>query len=113
MTVPLKRQIAALTLRPAPTTMRGAGEVLDEWGSENDPIFYRGEETTIQDLSYAIDGDPAKVWIEFFGIVDGGIKRRSGTVLSMIVDRIIQKIAPTSWRPTTKTCTKCGQEVKK
>lgn len=66
-------------------------DYLEELGSSQDPIFWKGEETTPTDLRYRVPGeDPAQVRITYWGGSLEGRQRliRGGTVLGMIADRI-------------------------
>jgi len=71
-------------------TVEEATSILDVLGSDYDPIYYRGEETTPRDLAYTEHGseDAGQVRIQFYGLRGTGIRRRNGTLRTMILDRM-------------------------
>lgn len=70
----------------------GICEVLQKYGSEEDPIIYRGNETTPRDLAYHLAaGTPAlSVRISFWGDKKGGGfgLRRNSNFACMLQDRM-------------------------
>lgn len=91
-----------------PESMMHAAEVLEEYGSDQDPVTYRKKETTARDMAYdqpTCDMDPRTLKLWFYGTrPDGSHGSCFGTVTSMIVDRIEHRRmkAVRKKRPTAK-----------
>lgn len=67
-------------------TIEEAYEILNIVGSDMDPIYRRGKETTIKALAKSIGNEPAKqIWIVYHG--DNARKKR-GTVYALVLERI-------------------------
>jgi len=70
--------------------INGAGQILDALGSDQDPVYYRGIETTVNELAYGEHGDKdaRRFVIEFYGGRSRGLRKIKGTVFAMILDRL-------------------------
>lgn len=71
--------------------VRTALEILDALWSSDDPIWYQGKETTpdgLRDEPLDMSADARRIRIMFFGKHGRGIRRRQGTLHSMILDRL-------------------------
>lgn len=71
------------------TTVFAAAELLEHLGSDQDPIYYQGEETTAADLAATLPETKIdKIRIGYFGLHKGHLCRiRHGTFAAMIRDR--------------------------
>jgi hypothetical protein len=69
-----------------------AADILEILGSVDDPIEYNGRQTSIDeivnDLMEPANSDARKVHIKFFGSRGKQLRRRNGTVYTMILDRL-------------------------
>ena len=71
-------------------------QLLDsDLGSGQDPIIFRGDDTTPMDLGYKVSSTPAQqVRLSYYGDVDGKCKLiRGGTLKRMVEDRINLRLA--------------------
>lgn len=66
-----------------------AREILGHLWSENDPIWHKNKETTIEHLSYEIpNANASRVKIKFYSLNSRGYRPKEGTVLDMIINRL-------------------------
>lgn len=73
-------------------TVESAASILEELGSDLDPVFYRGRETTAADLRYSeyADRDAFRMRVEFYPVrkLRSRVVRVRGTLRDMILDRL-------------------------
>ena len=65
-------------------------ELLALYGSDNDPIFYKGKETYPTELAYTecFEDDARKVRISYYGTRNGKHRLiKNGTIIGMLKDR--------------------------
>jgi len=78
-----------MRLEPDKTTIQAAAELLGHLGSDQDPIYFRGKETTAADLAAQIpETKITTIRIGYFGRRQGRLCRvHNGTFAAMIKDR--------------------------
>lgn len=73
--------------------LHGISELLEKYGSNEDPIFYRGDETTPSELAYHLGyngpHDVLNIRISFYGSRDGKlVLRKNSNFAHMVKDRM-------------------------
>lgn len=84
-------------------TVEGAVQTLDRLGSAHDPIHFRGEEITPDDLPYLIKPYRSAVLrIRYWTVRDGKPRMLNGTLSGMVRDR--KRDSPPFKRQPCPTC---------
>ena len=76
-------------------TVDEAVDMLEIMGCSEDPVYYLGTETTPRDLTHYYGSENARhMRIKFYGCRGAGSRKSSGTLFTLILDRLRDHATP-------------------